>query len=335
MKRSIQHPRQPVAQNQASEAQNPGGAQFREDLQSRIMTTNQPAPIVCGFDFSNTGRDAAEVAAMMANQLNTSLKLVFVRDSDPTGLPPEAVTSADEYYLERLTEEVRQLGKTGATIEAIMRHGTAADTLIRIVKEEQARMLIVGWHGVNTRWRIGKEAERAAEHCPGPTLVIQNPEPLKSWLNQDRPLKILVGIDFSACSEAALLVAALYDIGPCEISATYLDRPSEELRRMGFTDSYPNVQGMVEEDLQEKISGILGSRDIKITTLGTWASKPNELIAQAVREKADLIVIGSHQWHGTDRAFHTSVSHAVLHHSPTNVACAPRLTLPSKSDHSA
>ena len=43
----------------------------------------------------------------------------------------------------------------------------------------------------------------------------------------------------------------------------------------------------------------------------------------AHEEQADLIVVGSHQRHGLSRLAHPSVSRAVLHHAPMNVACVP------------
>jgi hypothetical protein len=50
-----------------------------------------------------------------------------------------------------------------------------------------------------------------------------------------------------------------------------------------------------------------------------------QLVGLAIEEQADLIVVGTHQWHGLSRLRHGSVSRGILRHAPMSVACVPTL----------
>jgi nucleotide-binding universal stress UspA family protein len=87
------------------------------------------------------------------------------------------------------------------------------------------------WAG---RWLIGNIAERIAETSPVPTLVVRDAAPFAAWARGERPLKVFVGADFTASSDAALRwVAELQQLGPVEVIAGYVDWPPEEAARLG------------------------------------------------------------------------------------------------------
>lgn len=297
------------------------------------MNPNEPAPIVCGTDFSETASEAAKIAAMIASRLNVPLKLIFSRDPLSISPPPEIAKNLDENYQKRIKEEAHKLEKCGAQVEGVLCHGSPAESLVKVAQDSKARLLIVGWFGVNSRWRIGSTAQRVCEFSPVPTLVIQDPEPFKKWLNKEQALKIFVGTDFSISANKALRwVKELMQIAPCEITATYISQPGEEAQRLGgvspllLVGNPPDVQLILERDLREKVDTILGPNDAKILVFGNWASKSRHLAELARREKSHLIVVGTHQRHGENRLRHGSISYDILHESPTSVACVPAST---------
>lgn len=55
------------------------------------------------------------------------------------------------------------------------------------------------------------------------------------------------------------------------------------------------------------------------------------LLEIARRERADLIVTGTHQRHGVERLWHTSVSRALLHDAPVSVLVVPARAEPAAS----
>ena len=72
-----------------------------------------------------------------------------------------------------------------------------------------------------------------------------------------------------------------------------------------------------------KLKALLGDTSAIVRVTPSWGAPDYNLIQMAHEEQADLIVVGSHQRHGLSRLAHPSVSRAVLHHAPMNVACVP------------
>ncbi|MDB4438551.1 universal stress protein, partial [bacterium] len=270
--------------------------------------TPEPAPIVCGTDFSEVASEVSEIAAMIANALSVPLKLVFARDWLADGAAPDAAVAMDESSLSQLKEEAHQLGRTGATVDPMMSQGPPNDALIKIATDQKAQLVIVGWHGTNSRRHIESVPQLTIEYSPVPVLVIHDPERFKAWVRKDRALKIHVGADFTLSSDTALRwVKTLSTIGPCDITATYIDQPSEEEKRLGLVPSQRGegnmieVQKTLERDLRAKVLSIFGNNEVKTLVFGNWATKSCQLIGLAEKDDADLIVVGTHQRHGVNQ----------------------------------
>jgi nucleotide-binding universal stress UspA family protein len=183
------------------------------------------------------------------------------------------------------------------------------------------------WAG---RWLIGNIAERIAETSPVPTLVVRDAAPFAAWARGERPLKVFVGADFTASSDAALRwVAELQQLGPVEVIAGYVDWPPEEAARLGVSGPLglrgnpPAMQGVLERDLREKVTRLLGSENVRVSVRGNWGRADIPLVEMAIESHADLVVVGTHQWQGLDRLRHGSISRGILHHAPMSVACVP------------
>ncbi len=143
-------------------------------------------------------------------------------------------------------------------------------------------------------------------------------------------MKIFVGTDFTASSDSALRwVAELRQFGPCEVVAGYADWPPEEAARLGLSAESgllanpPALQGVLERDLREKVSRVLGEEPAQVRVVGTWGRADEPLVEMAIETQADLVVVGTHQWHGLDRLRHGSVSRGILQLAPMSVACVP------------
>jgi nucleotide-binding universal stress UspA family protein len=139
-----------------------------------------------------------------------------------------------------------------------------------------------------------------------------------------------VGVDFSGTSDAALQwVRELEAFGPCEITAAHLNWPPEDQKRLGVSsrcvmgDNEPLVQEVLERDLRAKVAGALGHHRAEICVRASWGCVDAHLVELAANSGADLIVAGSHQWHGLNRLRRRSISRNILHHAPMSVACVP------------
>jgi nucleotide-binding universal stress UspA family protein len=83
------------------------------------------------------------------------------------------------------------------------------------------------------------------------------------------------------------------------------------------------MQRVLERDVREKVNRVLGGESVEVRVLGNWGRTDAPLVEMAVEMRADLVVVGTHQWRGLDWLRHGSVSRGLLHHAPMSVACVP------------
>ncbi|MEO8045204.1 MAG: universal stress protein [Spartobacteria bacterium] len=304
----------------------------------------QEHPIVCGTDFSPIAEEAINVAAAIARQRRTKLVLVHVGEfSGLVEVDPALFESALALKRVLLEREAARLHKLGTEVEIKLLSGSIFDELVALGLSAGAWLLVVGavGHGRARRFLVGSVAERAAETSPIPTLVVRPGGRLASWLRGEHPLKVLVGYDCSAASDAALSwVNEMQQVGPCETNVLQLDWPPEEAKRLGYHGAMPLtenpalIQNFLERDLAEHVALRLAPENVTVTVVPGWGHPAGHLLEMVDREQADLIVVGTHHRHGWSRLRFGSVSRNVLHHAPISVAVVPppderpRLSLP-------
>ncbi len=287
-------------------------------------------PIVCGTDFSDPAQHAANVAAALAKRLGTHLLLVHgidERGEIPAHHWPRLIATDRP----RLTREAERLRTTGVTVEERANGGVPDDGVARCAEKADARMIVVASSGMGAvgRMLMGSISERIAETAWVPTLVVRDAAVLDSWLRDERPLKIFVGADFTPTSDAALRwVEEVTKIAPCEVTVGYVDRHAEERGEQALhlptgAPRAPEMQDMLTHDLREKAHALYGRQVVHVHVLPASDRIDLRLIELAGEANADLIVIGTHQWHGLSRLRHASVSRRVLHQTKVSVTCVP------------
>jgi nucleotide-binding universal stress UspA family protein len=291
-------------------------------------------PIVCGTDFSPVAIEAVDLAAEMARRLDVKLLLLHVQEfgglsvHDP-GLFEEVVLNSRR-ELHRHAERLRKLG---TVVDARVLSGSILDELLDAATRAEARLMVLGavGHGIARRLLIGSVAERVAETSAIPTIVVTPGSRLGTWLRGQHPLKVLVGYDFSAPSDAALRwLNEMQKLGPCETSVAHLDWPPEEARRLGYNGPLPltenpeEIQNLLERDLAERVAMLLLPEKVTIKVEPEWGHTEGYLFEMAHRDRVDLVVVGTHRRHGWGRLRFGSVSRPVLHHSTVTVAVVPR-----------
>ena len=296
------------------------------------MKNTDSQPILCGTDFSGEARQAANAAAALATQLKTTLLLVHAEGFSLEGASPAEYEARTAAVRGRLHEEAERLRARGATVQESLPAGAPDEVLRQVAEERRARLLVVSSLGLrkSARWLLGSVAERTAESSPVPTLVVRDAAPFEAWARGQRPLQVFVGTDFSTSSDAALRwVAELRQIGPCEVVAGHVDWPPEEAARLGVTGplglrgNLPELQSVLERDLQEKVTRLLGSENVRVVVRGNWGRAEMPLVTMAMQARADLIVVGAHRPQGLSWFRPSSVSRGILDHAPMSVACVP------------
>ena len=290
--------------------------------------------IICGTDFSEHSKQAADVAAALAVRTGVPLLLVHVGeqcDPDSEYESEQAQLVAD---LEtQLRAEALRLEGSGARVEEVMVcAGLAENVLVDLIKERQAKLAVVSSVSKTAfdHWTLGSVSEQVAERSPAPTLVARASEALLAWLRGERMLRVFVGVDFSGTSDAALnWTKRLREFGPCEITAGHIYWPPDECRHFGFepstslTDTPPELHAAVERELTTRVHDRLGTTDAKVLVQASWGRPDAPLIELAKTAGADLLVVGTHQRRGFRRLYQSSTSRGVLHHAPMSVAVVP------------
>lgn len=287
--------------------------------------------ILCGTDLSAGAARAADVAAVLALRLKVPLSLVCVCEPAATGIVSGLRAQAVALDRKALHREAERLRSSGAVIAEDLRSGFPEKELVSLARQPGVGLVVVAAHGHRAlaRWWLGSVAERTAESAPVPTLVIRDAVPFEAWLRGEGPLRVFVGTDFTPQSEAALQwVRELRKIGPCEVLAAYLawmpapTSPDFSVVPELAADFHEH-EDEVRAALHRKVTEVLGEPAPEIKVAAGSGRIDGRLVEMASEAQADLIVVGSHQWHGLERLWHPSVSRGILHHAPMNVACVP------------
>lgn len=288
--------------------------------------------IICGTDLSENSRRSVVAANALATRFDDQLDVVHVVHQGIADRMAEAVREMHEQDAnEGLAEIAETLDSRGDRSKTHLIHGHADDQLVKLAEAKDVSMVVVGslGHRDPGSWSLGSCAERVAESCHKPTLIVRDENPFKDW-DAEHPLQVFVAWSFDETSENALRwIAKWREYGPCEITVAHVDWPPEEARRLGVRPDYfttkndPIVQKVLERDVMERAEAILGFAPDHVVVEGDY-SRPDFHFSHIVNERRpDLVVCGTHQRHGLSRLAHTSFSRGLLHNSRSSILMVP------------
>lgn len=288
--------------------------------------------IVCGIDFSEHSASAATVAAKLAVRMRMPLHLVYSLESHAE---QTSETHADKSSArDQLESKARRLRDLGANVTTHIEAGPPDDALLALAVTLSAQWIVVAATGAHRRGKrqLGGNADRLSQRSSVPVLVVRDSGPLCAWLRGERPLRVVLGADFSLSTrEAFRVVQQLRNAAPCDVIATHLYFPPTQLQRLGLTGARnylqpdPEVLSVLGRGLRRHL-GIEGSEDtpwFRLRLEPHLGRLGDRLAAIAKEEEADLLVVGSHQRSSVDRFIEGSVSRSALHSTSTAMACVP------------
>lgn len=294
--------------------------------------------VLCATDFSEAAARASEVAASLAKVLHLPLRLLHCLPDWPYLTDPMLV--GDNLVLDSwrhlLDSEAARLRARGIEVIGELRRGKASHEIPAAATDQPTRLVLLGSTGGGRaeRWLLGKVAERVAESCPIPVLIVRRPDLLQAWLNDHAALRVLCGVEFTQASDTSL--AALRELetwGKLEIEAVHLREPqplpapAAPPAPRPLSDSDAEVA--LGRDVWDRASEALGAPPVRVH-LPLAQTHPEIALAQLADERdAGLIVLGIHQRHGWERLGHPSFSRRLLPHAATNVLCVPASTRPT------
>jgi nucleotide-binding universal stress UspA family protein len=289
-------------------------------------------PLVCGTDFSEMASHAATVAAALAAATGAPLHLVHAID-----LWPEEVREQPGHPLvlwgeSRLAREAARLRLLGADVLVRLEPGAAEDILRSTAHEVGASLIVVGalGHRGDTPRKLGSRADRTAQHSHVPVLAVRDSAPFLSWMKEQRPLRVLIGVDASASAEhAARWLDGLCRLGACEVVLAHLYWPPETFHRLGlgglrsFVEPDTEIVKTLERQLSQRFDGLLHGRSHSYRIEPHLGRVGDGLALLAAEAHADLLVVGCHDQSALARLWEGSVSRQALRASSVAVACVP------------
>ncbi|HEX2669994.1 MAG TPA: universal stress protein [Polyangiaceae bacterium] len=294
--------------------------------------------IICGTDFSENAAQAARAAASIARCTNDRLELVHVL-ADPAAAGIPALGMFLGPLQELLAEQAGKLAREfSIPVNPTVLEGPADERLVDFARSKQARLIAVSSLGARKQdhFRVGSVAERVLQRSDIPVLVVREAASIEQWAENKRPLRILLGADLGQSARAALRwVEVLRQIRPCDVHVVQVAWPMGEHARFGLKGPIeleglrPELRALLDRDLRAWTGNVLGDGQVSFSVSPCWGRFDEHLAQLAQEEKADLVVVGTHQRAWTARVWQGSISRGVVHRSSCNVACVPRSAAPA------
>ncbi|WP_437589053.1 universal stress protein [Sorangium sp. So ce1000] len=299
-------------------------------------------PIVCDTDFSPAAQQAGRAAASLAQRLGEELHLVHVVDELGSefllGHEDDPLLDPEREMLGRQTDALRQLG---ARVEARLVAGLRHVWLAEIASACRARLMVISHRPGNRLERLfGEGVEKILRSSPVPVLVAEDSDRLVDWLQGERSLRVLVGLDPSSSSRAALdWLTELDSAGPLEaLVATFH-------RELGLASSWTRfvsaaaTRGIVHPYRDRPVAGARSPGEPRALEGATshveviTRHPAAELLRLAQREQVDLLVLARDPSQGRLRRAPSwrSILQASL---PCSAVCVPATYAPAEVSNS-
>jgi nucleotide-binding universal stress UspA family protein len=301
--------------------------------------------ILVATDFSPAAETATRTAALLAHRLGGDVTLVRAVEP-PAVLYPEmggAEIEGMEAALQRgVTTQLAQVA-SGLRTDGLVVHekilfGFPEQVIPEFARDGGTDLILMGAHGRRpvTRLLLGSVAERTMLEAPCPVLVVREGDtPLSAWGAGERPLRVMVGVDNSPSAEAAVAwVRHLRQVAPCDVVLVHHYWPPREYARLGLHgpatlfDTDPEVAALLERDLRRRIGELPGTGSLVLRVRAGWGRPGEALAEQAASEKADLLILGTHQPHGWERLRRGSAAVAALRTARVPLLCVPATKVP-------
>ncbi|WP_437909664.1 universal stress protein [Sorangium sp. So ce327] len=299
-------------------------------------------PIVCDTDFSPAAQQAGRAAASLAQRLGEELHLVHVVDELGSefliGHEENALLDPERDMLDRQTAALRQLG---ARVEARLVAGLRHVWLAEIASACRARLMVISRRpGKRLERLFGDSVERILRSSPVPVLVTEGSDRLVDWLQGERGLRVLVALDPSDASRAALgWLTELDGAGPLEALVATFHRELGPVSFWTRVVSAAATRGVVHPYRDRPLAGARSTVEprsldgptsqIEIVTRHPAA----ELLRLAWREQVDLLILARDPSQG--RPWRAPVWRAILQPSlPCSAVCVPATYAPAEASSS-
>lgn len=276
--------------------------------------------VLVGFDGSDGGRDALELARVLGEATGASALVVTVLPYGPLPIPYEVLAEEEAERARPLFEEARErLG--GLEVETrAFGGGTPAGVINDLAEREGVDAIVVGspHRGPIGRTLIGSVADGLLHGAPCEVLAAP-----RGYADEEHDSFRTIAVAYDDSEEAkaalkraeAIALACRATIVVYTVAAPVAVVPGAA----GYTPAIPPEAGPI-------VTRAVKSVDERLAATGrVLAGQPGPALADACEEgEADLVVAGSRGYGPLARVFLGSVSTQLMHKAPCPVLVVPR-----------
>jgi nucleotide-binding universal stress UspA family protein len=276
--------------------------------------------ILVGYDGSDGGRDALELARVLAEATDASVLVAAVLPYGPLPIPYEMLEEEEAERAQPLFDEARErLGELEIETRAFG-GGTPAGVINDLAEREEVETIVIGspHRSAVGRVLLGSVADGLLHGAPCETVTA----PRGYAAEQHGPFRtIAVAYDDTAEAKAALARAEALALA-CRATIvvfTVSAPPAVVPGAAGYTPAITPEAGPI---VTRAVKGV----DERLAATGrALAGVPGATIAEACEEVgADLLVTGSRGYGPVMRVLIGSVSSQLMHRAPCPVLVVPR-----------
>lgn len=281
--------------------------------------------ILCPVDFSEHTQHALNYGVSLARQYDATLVLCHVVEIPVVAPPMEplvevgtSMQDANAAATEELTKLAKEIQSRVSKLVPILTEGSSASEILNIAEEHNADLLIVASHGMGgfDRFIFGSTTEKLLTKASCPVLIVHVPE--REFVNEtsgEIELRhILVGVDFSSCSDLALSYAlGLTKQYKSKLTVAHVHEGKEEPSEESIS-----CVAKVKEQIHRALPQ--GDQFPKLGEVVILTGKPDkELVRFAEEQSVDLLVIGARSHGLLSDLFFSSHSEKIVRSAPCPV----------------
>ena len=292
--------------------------------------------LLVATDFSETAEAAADWAVEIAAARGHRIQLMHVLTLPPprphyAPTPPDLQNALRDAATQQLAAEEERLSGRGVEVETLLEIGVPSQTLVRMAKELDAALLVIGTRGLTglSHLLLGSTAERVVQHAECPVLTV-HPEDA----GEHRDLStVLVPTDFSTDAQQAIHTAhrLLEDLDEARLILLHAFNLPVEYTAYGpipTSVNYLEDAGIEAEQQLDRIAAELEKVEgLEVETLAREGYPPEVICDEAKKQGADLIVMGTHGRSGLAHLLLGSTAERVVQKAP-----CPVMTLRCRED---
>lgn len=275
--------------------------------------------LLVGYDGSDGGRDALELARVLAGTTGAGALVVTVLPYGPLPVSYTLLGPEEAAETKPLFEEAREVLAAGEVETRAYGGGSPAEVMNDLAEAEQVDMVVVGspHRGAIGRALIGSVAEGLLHGAPCPVVAAP-----RGYAGERHDPFRTIAVAFDGTAEARAALARAEDLARLTngtIRILTVAEPAVAIPgAVGYTPPLPPDP---EEIAREGVAAV----DRGLAAEGRHLNGPAaDVIAEACEEGVDLLVAGSRRYGPVTRVLLGSVSTRLIHTAPCPVLVVPR-----------